>query len=134
MRFPTVLAFSALALVSASAALADNASADEAAAPSGSITAARQVASQPVVAQHATNRPVASHQVADHPVSTQQEANQHPAPTEVYEGIDTTGRRIRLTISDAGPEVLVRIDRGVALPAAHWTSLIGTGGAAAAER
>jgi hypothetical protein len=62
-------------------------------------------------------------------------ANQHAAvPREVYEGVDTSGRRIKLTISDGGPEALVQIDRQPALPAAHWTSLIGTGGAAAAER
>jgi hypothetical protein len=52
----------------------------------------------------------------------------------VYQGVDTAGKRVRLTISDTGPEVLIRVDRQPALPAPHWTAMIGTGTAAAAER
>ncbi len=52
----------------------------------------------------------------------------------VYEGVDTDGKRVRLTISEGGPEVLIRVDRRAALPEPHWTALIGTGGAAAVER
>ena len=59
-------------------------------------------------------------------------AEQHSAA--VYEGLDTDGRRVRLTISGGGPELLVRVDRRPALPQPHWTALIGTGGAAALER
>lgn len=51
----------------------------------------------------------------------------------VYEGVDTEGKRIRLTISAGGPEVLVRVDNRPALPEPHWTSLIGTGAAATFE-
>jgi hypothetical protein len=58
---------------------------------------------------------------------------QHAAPT-VYEGVGTDGKRVKLTISDAGPEVLIRVDRQPALPAPHWTALIGTGSAASIER
>jgi hypothetical protein len=58
---------------------------------------------------------------------------QHLTST-VYQGVDTDGKRVKLTISDAGPEVLIRVDRQPALPAPHWTALIGTGGAAAIER
>jgi hypothetical protein len=52
----------------------------------------------------------------------------------VYQGVDTDGKRVRLTISERGPEVLVRVDRSPALPGPHWTALIGTGTAAAVER
>ena len=52
----------------------------------------------------------------------------------VYEGVDTDGKRVRLTISEGGPEVLIRVDRRPALPEPHWTALIGTGTAAAVER
>ena len=52
----------------------------------------------------------------------------------VYEGVDTDGKRVRLTISEGGPEVLIRVDRRAALPEPHWTALIGTGTAAAVER
>jgi hypothetical protein len=52
----------------------------------------------------------------------------------VYEGVDTDGKRVRLTISDGGPEVLIRVDRRPALPEPHWSALIGTGTAAAIER
>jgi hypothetical protein len=61
-------------------------------------------------------------------------ATEQHATQAVYEGVDTDGRQIRLTISDAaGPKLLVRVD-GRALPAQHWTSLIGTGTAASLER
>jgi hypothetical protein len=52
----------------------------------------------------------------------------------VYEGVDTDGKRVRLTISEGGPEVLIRVDRRTALPEPHWTALIGTGAAATVER
>jgi hypothetical protein len=52
----------------------------------------------------------------------------------VYEGVATDGKRVRLTISEGGPEVLIRVDRRPALPEAHWTALIGTGTAASVER
>ena len=56
------------------------------------------------------------------------------ASEAVYEGVDTDGKRVRLTISQGGPEVLIRVDRRSALPEPHWTALIGTGAAAAVER
>jgi hypothetical protein len=59
--------------------------------------------------------------------------DQHAAH-EVYEGVDAEGRRVKLTISEGGPEVFVRLDRRPALPQAHWTALIGTGAAASVER
>jgi hypothetical protein len=52
----------------------------------------------------------------------------------VYDGVDTDGKRVRLTISDGGPEVIIRVDRQPTLPAPHWSALIGTGNAAAIER
>jgi len=52
----------------------------------------------------------------------------------VYEGVSADGKRVRLTISDGGPEVLIRVDRQPALPQPHWTALIGTGTAASIER
>lgn len=52
----------------------------------------------------------------------------------VYQGVDTDGKRVKLTISEGGPQVLVRVDRSPALPGPHWTALIGTGTAAAVER
>ena len=52
----------------------------------------------------------------------------------VYEGVNTDGQRVRLTISEGGPEVLIRVDRRPALPELHWTALIGTGAAASVER
>ncbi len=52
----------------------------------------------------------------------------------VYEGVNADGKRVKLTISEGGPEVLIRVDRQAALPAPHWTALIGTGTAAAIER
>jgi hypothetical protein len=60
-------------------------------------------------------------------------AEQHSAAA-VYEGVDTDGQRVTLTISGGGPELLVRVDRRPALPQPHWTALIGTGAAAALER
>ncbi len=60
-------------------------------------------------------------------------AGQHLAAA-VYEGVDTDGKRVRLTISEGGPEVLIRVDRQPALPSVHWSALIGTGNAAAVER
>ncbi len=60
-------------------------------------------------------------------------AEQHSADA-VYEGVDTDGKRVRLTISETGPEVLIRVDRRQALPEPHWTALIGTGTAASVER
>jgi hypothetical protein len=60
-------------------------------------------------------------------------SDQHAAH-EVYQGIDAEGRRVRLTIAEGGPELFVRVDRRPALPAPHWTSLIGTGAAASVER
>ncbi len=52
----------------------------------------------------------------------------------VYEGVAADGKRVRLTISEGGPEVVIRVDRQPPLPAPHWTALIGTGSAAAIER
>jgi hypothetical protein len=52
----------------------------------------------------------------------------------VYEGVNADGKRVKLTISEGGPEVLIRVDRRPALPEQHWTALIGTGTAAAIER
>jgi hypothetical protein len=60
-------------------------------------------------------------------------AEQHAAAA-VYEGADTDGRRVRLTISGGGSDLLVRVENRPALPQPHWTSLIGTGAAAALER
>jgi hypothetical protein len=60
-------------------------------------------------------------------------AEQQPAEA-VYQGVDTGGRRVSLTISADGSDVRVRVDRRPALPEPHWTSLIGTGAAAALER
>jgi hypothetical protein len=56
------------------------------------------------------------------------------AAHEVYQGVDSAGRRVRLTISEGGPELSVRVDRRPALPGPHWTAQIGTGAAAAIER
>mgnify|MGYP003622938858 CR=1 FL=1 len=52
------------------------------------------------------------------------------APTTVYQGVTTDGKRVKLTISDGGPEVLIRVDRQPQLPEPHWTAFIGTGTAA----
>jgi hypothetical protein len=52
----------------------------------------------------------------------------------VYEGVDANGKRVRLTITDSGPEVLIQVDRRPALPGPHWTAMIGTGTAAAIQR
>jgi hypothetical protein len=66
-------------------------------------------------------------------------ANATPAtgqhlPEAVYEGVNTDGKRVRLTISAGGPEIVIRVDGRPALPEPHWTALIGTGTAAAIER
>lgn len=60
-------------------------------------------------------------------------AGQHLAQA-VYEGVNADGKRVKLTISEGGPEVLIRVDRQPTLPAPHWTALIGTGTAASIER
>jgi hypothetical protein len=57
-----------------------------------------------------------------------------PAAHAVYQGVDSEGRLVRLTISEGGPAVFVRVDRRPALPEPHWSALIGTGSAAAVER
>jgi len=48
----------------------------------------------------------------------------------VYQGVSADGQRVKLTISQGGPEVLIRVDRQAQLPQPHWTALIGTGTAA----
>ena len=48
----------------------------------------------------------------------------------VYHGVSADGQRVKLTISQGGPEVLIRVDRQAELPQAHWTAYIGTGTAA----
>ena len=60
-------------------------------------------------------------------------AGQHLADA-VYQGVNADGKRVKLTISESGPEVLFRVDRQPALPEPHWTALIGTGTAASIER
>jgi len=40
----------------------------------------------------------------------------------VYEGVNTDGKRVRLTISDSGPKVLHSVDRRPALPQPHWSA------------
>ena len=67
-------------------------------------------------------------QAADAPAA----AEQHSAAA-VYEGVNSNGQRVRLTISDNGPDVLVRVDRREPLPDPNWTALIGTGKAASSE-
>jgi hypothetical protein len=57
-----------------------------------------------------------------------------PSAQAVYQGVSADGKRVTLTISDGGPEVLIRVDRQPALPQPHWTALIGTGRAASIER
>jgi hypothetical protein len=48
----------------------------------------------------------------------------------VYQGVSADGQRVKLTISQGGPEVLIRVDRQGELPQPHWTAYIGTGTAA----
>ncbi len=48
----------------------------------------------------------------------------------VYQGVSTDGQRVKLTISQGGAEVLIRVDRQGELPQPHWTAFIGTGTAA----
>jgi hypothetical protein len=48
----------------------------------------------------------------------------------VYQGVSADGQRVKLTISQGGPEVLIRVDRQAVLPQPHWTAYIGTGTAA----
>lgn len=52
------------------------------------------------------------------------------ATATVYQGVSADGQRVKLTISQGGPEVLIRVDRQGALPQPHWTAYIGTGTAA----
>ncbi len=73
--------------------------------------------------------------VAGHPsAEASGEASPQASAQAVYEGVNADGSRIRLTLADSAPAVLVRIDRGAALASPHWTSLIGTGTAASIER
>jgi hypothetical protein len=48
----------------------------------------------------------------------------------VYQGVSADGQRVKLTISQGGPEVVIRVDRQGELPQPHWTAYIGTGTAA----
>jgi hypothetical protein len=58
-------------------------------------------------------------------------ASAYAADTQtVYHGVSEEGQRVRLTISQGGPEVLIRVDRQTELPQPHWTAFIGTGTAA----
>jgi hypothetical protein len=52
----------------------------------------------------------------------------------VYEGVSVDGKRVKLTIAEGGPEVLIQVDRQPELPQPHWTALIGTGTAASVQR
>ena len=52
------------------------------------------------------------------------------ATETVYQGVSADGQRVKLTISQGGPEVLIRVDRQGELPQPHWTAYIGTGTAA----
>lgn len=58
----------------------------------------------------------------------------HAANTQtVYEGVSVDGKRVKLTIAEGGPEVVIRIDHQPELPQPHWTALIGTGAAASVQ-
>jgi hypothetical protein len=52
------------------------------------------------------------------------------AADTVYQGVSPDGQRVKLTISQGGPEVLIRVDRQRELPQPDWTAYIGTGTAA----
>ncbi len=71
---------------------------------------------------------------ADEISSTSEQQTAQASPQAVYEGVDADGRPFKLTLSNGGPQLLVRVDRAAALAAPHWTSLIGTGAAASVER
>jgi hypothetical protein len=60
----------------------------------------------------------------------------NPASKAVYEGVDAKGRFIRLTISDLNVETFSRVhsENRPEHSVPHWSSLIGTGAAAQAER
>ena len=59
-----------------------------------------------------------------------------PMSKAVYEGVDAQGRLIRLTISDLEVATFSRVhpESPPEHTVPHWTSLIGTGTAAQAER
>ncbi len=54
----------------------------------------------------------------------------HADTATVYQGVSADGQRVKLTITQGGPEVLIRVDRQGDLPQPHWTAYIGTGTAA----
>jgi hypothetical protein len=54
----------------------------------------------------------------------------YAADTQTIQGVSADGQRVRLTITQGGPEVVIRVDRQPELPQPHWTAYIGTGTAA----
>jgi hypothetical protein len=54
----------------------------------------------------------------------------YAADTQTIQGVSSEGQRVRLTITQGGPEVVIRVDRQPDLPQPHWTAYIGTGTAA----
>ena len=52
------------------------------------------------------------------------------ADSQTFQGVNSDGQRVKLTISQGGPEVVIRVDRQPELPQPHWTAYIGTGTAA----
>jgi hypothetical protein len=60
----------------------------------------------------------------------------NPISKAIYEGVDAKGRLVCLTISGLDVETFsrVRVENRAAQAVPHWSSLIGTGTAAQAER